>query len=98
MSKRFLTVGAVACWFATSAFAQTRTGPAVWSGLFGNRDLQVETPNNPGNDYTMVLHENDPDYYLDLFINTYMTMHIYRLNRHLCSSCHQYSSSNQEQV
>ena len=65
MSKKFFVGAILASSVAATAFAQTATGPAVWSGLFGSRDLAVETPNNPGNDYTMVFHENDPDYYLD---------------------------------
>ena len=49
----------------TAVYAQTASGPAVFSGLFGSRELDVETPNNPGNDYEMVLHVDDPIWYED---------------------------------
>ena len=33
-------------------------GPPVFAGIFGSRNLEVPNPNDPGNNYTMVLHEN----------------------------------------
>lgn len=65
MIRKFGLAAMIISAVVSQSFGQVASGPAVWSGLFGNRDLSVETPNNPGNDYTMVLHQNDPDYYLD---------------------------------
>lgn len=45
---------------STIVMAQDATGPPVFAGIFGSRDLQVENPNDPGNNYTMVLHDNSP--------------------------------------
>jgi hypothetical protein len=51
----------------TTASAQAASGPPVFAGLFGSRDLEVENPNNPGSFYTMILHSaNDPAVYDEL--------------------------------
>ena len=53
-----LGVALLACGVATQVAAQDAIGPPEFAGIFGSRDLVVENPNNPGTNYTMVLHDN----------------------------------------
>ncbi len=55
MSAAVCTLG-LAC--VTDAAADT-LGPPEFAGIFGSRDLAVTNPNDPGNNYAMVLHVND---------------------------------------
>lgn len=69
----FCLAGAVALAIGVSsigtALAQDATGPPVFAGIFGSRNLEVPNPNSPGTNYTMVLHENTPEAYDGLAYN-----------------------------
>ena len=67
MIKRTLISSLAVALFATAANAQQdATGPAVASFVFGSRGSTYESPNNPGTDYTPIIHVNDELGYADL--------------------------------
>lgn len=55
MRRAVLAAALLSTVCAGTAFAQSQG-----AFIFGSRDLAVPNPNNPGTDYTMVLHQNSP--------------------------------------
>lgn len=69
-TRFFLFMVLVIPMLGPTVYSQTASGPAVFSGLFGSREIDLETPNNPGSNYEMVLHINEPDWYEDELLYT----------------------------